>query len=124
MILHNNILILFFIQIDDSKDSQHIKEDLPKEWFYDEYTNEIDGLEEPKSPNDDEYDYDPRYGSKKRRKRRQTNPKLQRSTLHLHGSETVSRKPRQSGSTASRRGRRKTAGSGKNNNTRYMINYI
>lgn len=54
----------------DSKDSQNIKDDLPKEWFYDEMdmTN-IDDLEEPKSP-DDEYDYDPRYGNKKRKKRR------------------------------------------------------
>lgn len=56
----------------DSKDSQqHLKEELPKEWFYDEMDmNEIDALEEPKSPADDEYDYDPRYGTKKRRKRR------------------------------------------------------
>lgn len=56
----------------DSKDSQqHLKEELPKEWFYDEMDiNEMDSLEEPKSPADDEYDYDPRYGNKKRRKRR------------------------------------------------------
>lgn len=55
----------------DSKDSQNIKEDLPKEWFYDEMDmTEIDSLEEPKSPADDEYDYDPRYGNKKRKKRK------------------------------------------------------
>lgn len=54
----------------DSKDSQNLKEELPKEWFYDEIDiNNIDDLEEPKSP-DDEYDYDPRYGNKKRKKRR------------------------------------------------------
>lgn len=66
----------------DSKDSQQlvmqqqhtqqaIKEDMSKEWFYDDIEmNELDGIEEPKSPADDEFDYDPRYGSKKRRKRR------------------------------------------------------
>lgn len=61
----------------DSKDSQQqasqqpSKEDLPKEWFYDEIDiNDNDSLEEPKSPADDEYDYDPRYGTKKRRKRK------------------------------------------------------
>ncbi|XP_037938482.1 zinc finger protein DPF3 [Teleopsis dalmanni] len=59
----------------DSKDSQqqpqHLKDDLPKEWFFDDMDmNDVDSLEEPKSPADDEYDYDPRYGSKKRRKRR------------------------------------------------------
>lgn len=68
----------------DSKDSQlqtqqqqqqhqqsSSKDDLPKEWFYDEMDmNDVDSLEEPKSPADDEYDYDPRYGNKKRRKRR------------------------------------------------------
>ncbi|KAL5278564.1 hypothetical protein ACFFRR_003292 [Megaselia abdita] len=44
-----------------------IKED----WYYDDVdVNDIDSLEEPKSPADDEYDYDPRYGNKKRRKRR------------------------------------------------------
>ncbi|KNC24299.1 hypothetical protein FF38_02501 [Lucilia cuprina] len=67
----------------DSKDSQQqpqqqqqqtqssqLKEDLPKEWFYDDIDiNDNDSLEEPKSPADDEYDYDPRYGTKKRRKR-------------------------------------------------------
>uniref|UniRef100_A0A1I8N2V0 DPF1-3 N-terminal domain-containing protein n=1 Tax=Musca domestica TaxID=7370 RepID=A0A1I8N2V0_MUSDO len=60
----------------DSKDSQQqvaqqLKEDLPKEWFYDEMDmHDNDSLEEPKSPADDEYDYDPRYGTKKRRKRK------------------------------------------------------
>lgn len=49
---------------------QQLKEDLPKEWFYDDIDiNDNDSLEEPKSPADDEYDYDPRYGTKKRRKR-------------------------------------------------------
>uniref|UniRef100_A0A1A9ZII3 DPF1-3 N-terminal domain-containing protein n=1 Tax=Glossina pallidipes TaxID=7398 RepID=A0A1A9ZII3_GLOPL len=60
----------------DSKDSQQqpqqpLKEDLPKDWFYDDMDiNDNDSLEEPKSPADDEYDYDPRYGTKKRRKRK------------------------------------------------------
>lgn len=44
---------------------------IKEEWYYDEVdVNDIDSLEEPKSPADDEYDYDPRYGNKKRRKRR------------------------------------------------------
>ncbi|XP_030386633.1 developmental regulatory protein wetA [Scaptodrosophila lebanonensis] len=47
------------------------KDELPKEWFYDDMDmNDVDSLEDPKSPADDEYDYDPRYGNKKRRKRR------------------------------------------------------
>lgn len=99
----------------DSKDSQQIKEDLPKEWFYDEFTTEIDGIEEPKSPVDDEYDYDPRYGNKKRRKRRPPSQKLQRPLHHM--SETP--KKRQSSNAAgSRRGRRKTATPGKSNHSR------
>lgn len=32
--------------------------------------NDIGGFEDQKSPVDDEYDYDPRYGNKKRRKSR------------------------------------------------------
>lgn len=90
----------------------------PTEWLYDEYTNEIDGLEEPKSPVDDEYDYDPRYGNKKRRKRRPATQKLQRSLNHT--GETP-RKGRQSGSASgSRRGRRKTTATDKNS-SRYSI---
>ncbi|XP_053948736.1 zinc finger protein DPF3 [Anastrepha ludens] len=64
----------------DSKDSQQLivqqahqplKDDMSKEWFYDDIEiNELDTLEDPKSPADDEFDYDPRYGTKKRRKRR------------------------------------------------------
>ncbi|XP_064555978.1 uncharacterized protein tth [Drosophila montana] len=79
----------------DSKDSQlqtqqqqqQSKDDLPKEWFYDDMMdmNDVDSLEEPKSPADDEYDYDPRYGNKKRRKRRPG----KRTTIHA-SSETVS----------------------------------
>lgn len=58
----------------DSKDSQSLlagaKEDLPKEWFYDDMDmHEMDALEEPKSPADDEFDYDPRYGHKKKKRR-------------------------------------------------------
>ncbi|XP_055845168.1 zinc finger protein ubi-d4 [Episyrphus balteatus] len=92
----------------DSKDSQqHLKEELPKEWFYDDMDiNEIDSLEEPKSPADDEYDYDPRYGNKKRRKRRPGKKSLGTPT-------ETSRKSRSSatgaGASGSRggRGRRK-----------------
>lgn len=90
----------------------------PTEWLYDEYTNEIDGLEEPKSPVDDEYDYDPRYGSKKRRKRRTATTKLQRNPHHA--TETP-RKGRQSGgASGSRRGRRKVPASDKNS-SRYTF---
>lgn len=99
----------------DSKDSQHIREDLPKEWFYDEFTTEVDGLEEPKSPVDDEYDYDPRYGNKKRRKRRARSQKLQRSLHHMN--ETP-KKRQPTNAAGSRRGRRKTATPGKNNHLR------
>lgn len=84
----------------------------PPDWLYDEYTNEIDGLEEPKSPVDDEYDYDPRYGNKKRRKRRPATQKLQRS-LH-HASETPRKGRQSSGASGSRRGRRKTTAADKN----------
>lgn len=65
----------------DSKDSQNLKEDLPKEWFYDDIDmNNMDDLDEPKSP-DDEYDYDPRYGNKKRKKRR---PGRKPTPIHHH----------------------------------------
>lgn len=89
----------------------------PTEWFYDEYTNEMDGLEEPKSPVDDEYDYDPRYGNKKRRKRRQATQKLQRS---VHTTEHTPRKRAAGGASGSRRGRRKTV-TGKGSNALYAF---
>lgn len=101
----------------DSKDSQHIKEELPKEWFYDEYTNEIDGLEEPKSPIDDEYDYDPRYGNKKRKKRRAAaNSRLQRAPHHqLHSDAPRKGRPPGGGQPGgSRRGRRKASAAASN----------
>lgn len=91
----------------DSKDSQNLKEDLPKEWFYDEMDmNEIDSLEEPKSPADDEYDYDPRYGNKKRKKRR-----VSRKTFTPHISDGPRKgRPPGGGVVGGRgRGRRKTA---------------
>lgn len=67
----------------DSKDSQLLagsstgaKDDLPKEWFYDDMDmHEMDALEEPKSPADDEFDYDPRYGHKKKKRRPAAAPK-------------------------------------------------
>ncbi|XP_055713728.1 zinc finger protein ubi-d4 [Phlebotomus papatasi] len=65
----------------DSKDSQNLKEELPKDWFYDDMDmNDLDQLDEPKSP-DDEYDYDPRYGNKKRKKRAKPGRKPM-TTLH------------------------------------------
>lgn len=89
----------------DSKDSQqHLKEDLPKEWFYDEMDmNEMDALEEPKSPADDEYDYDPRYGNKKRRKRR---PGKKAMLPHL--TDSVRKGRPGAGASGRGRGRRKT----------------
>ena len=42
------------------------KDELSKDWLYDDLDNEFDS--EPKS-GDDEYDYDPRYGNKKRMKK-------------------------------------------------------
>lgn len=91
----------------DSKDSQNLKEELPKEWFYDEMDiNEIDALDEPKSPADDEYDYDPRYGNKKRKKRK---PGRKPTTPHHH--HHVGDGPRKGrppgGGTGRGRGRRK-----------------
>ncbi|XP_067641527.1 uncharacterized protein tth [Eurosta solidaginis] len=82
---------------------QTVKEDLSKEWFYDDIEmHELDALEDPKSPADDEFDYDPRYGTKKRRKRRAN----KRSTA---GAET------EAGTNApSRPGRRRGSGRGRN----------
>lgn len=100
----------------DSKDSQHLKEELPKEWLYDDMDlNEIDSLEEPKSPEDDEFDYDPRYGNKKRKKRVKAGPKT-RST-HIAGDGPRKGRPPGGGgggggSSGGRgRGRRRTGGS-------------
>lgn len=70
------------LQSQQQQQQQHVKDELPKEWFYDEMDmNDVDSLEEPKSPADDEYDYDPRYGNKKRRKRRPG----KRATTHAGG---------------------------------------
>lgn len=106
----------------DSKDSQNVKEELPREWFYDDMDlNEIDSLEEPKSPPDDEYDYDPRYGAKKRKKRgKATTPSKTRSS-HANEGSRKGRPP--GGGVAGGRGRsrkstrssaRKSAASGVN----------
>ncbi|XP_054729490.1 zinc finger protein DPF3 [Anastrepha obliqua] len=95
----------------DSKDSQQLivqqqqahqplKDDMSKEWFYDDIEiNELDTLEDPKSPADDEFDYDPRYGTKKRRKRR---PNKRNSTGMGEGGG--------SGAGAGGGGRRRTGG--------------
>lgn len=93
----------------DSKDSQqHLKEELPKEWFYDDMDiNEIDSLEEPKSPADDEYDYDPRYGNKKRRKRRPGKKSLGTPTETSRKSRSSGGGGGASGSRGGGRGRRK-----------------
>lgn len=94
----------------DSKDSQNLKDDLPKEWFYDEMDmGEIDSLEEPKSPADDEYDYDPRYGNKKR-KRRRTSRKP--PMPHVSDGPRKGRPPGGGVAGGRGRGRRKTAAKG------------
>lgn len=96
----------------DSKDSQNLKEDLPKEWFYDDMDiNEIDALDEPKSPADDEYDYDPRYGNKKRKKRK---PGRKATTPHHHhhvGDGPRKGRPPGGGGGGRGRGRRKNLNS-------------
>lgn len=65
--------------------------------------NEMDALEEPKSPADDEYDYDPRYGNKKRRKRR---PGKKAMLPHL--TDSVRKGRPGAGASGRGRGRRKT----------------
>uniref|UniRef100_A0A1L8DIF8 Putative transcription factor requiem/neuro-d4 n=1 Tax=Nyssomyia neivai TaxID=330878 RepID=A0A1L8DIF8_9DIPT len=76
----------------DSKDSQNLKEELPKDWFYDDMDmNDLDQLDEPKSP-DDEYDYDPRYGNKKRKKRAKPGRKPM-TTLHATDTPRKGRPP-------------------------------
>lgn len=94
----------------DSKDSQNVKEDLPKDWFYDDMDiNEIDSLEEPKSPADDEYDYDPRYGNKKRKKRK---PSSRKSMIPHIGDGPRKGRPPGGGVVGGRgRGRRRNPGS-------------
>uniref|UniRef100_T1GB14 Uncharacterized protein n=1 Tax=Megaselia scalaris TaxID=36166 RepID=T1GB14_MEGSC len=58
-------------QLQQLQQQQQQTTPMKEEWYYDDVdVNDIDSLEEPKSPADDEYDYDPRYGNKKRRKRR------------------------------------------------------
>lgn len=88
----------------DSKDSQNIKEELPREWFYDDMDlNEIDTLDEPKSPPDDEYDYDPRYGAKKRKKRGKATGGSKSRSPHASESSRKGRPP--GGGVAGGRGR-------------------
>lgn len=96
----------------DSKDSQNHRDDLPKEWlfFEDMDINEVDELGEPKSPGDDEFDYDPRYGSKKRRKRRQTTRKSLPYTSHTVSDGPRKGRPPGGGVSGGRgRGRRRAA---------------
>lgn len=63
------------------------KEELSKDWLYDDLDNDFDTFSEPKSA-DDEYDYDPRYGSKKRLKKaskKEAKPKKASSTATSFG---------------------------------------
>lgn len=58
----------------NSRDTNNNSKDaeLSKDWLYDDLDNEFDS--EPKSP-DDEYDYDPRYGNKKKKRVPKKEPK-------------------------------------------------
>lgn len=59
---------LVFDNADNSRDTNNNsskEEILQRDWIYDDMENDFDTFSEPKSP-DDEYDYDPRYGQKKR----------------------------------------------------------
>lgn len=88
----------------DSKDSQNLKEELPREWFYDDVdVNEIDSLDEPKSPPDDEYDYDPRYGAKKRKRRGKASAGAKTRSPHASEGSRKGRPP--GGGVAGGRGR-------------------
>lgn len=103
----------------DSKDSQNLKEELPKEWFYDDIDiNEIDSLDEPKSPADDEYDYDPRYGNKKRKKRK---PGRKATTPQHHHMGDGPRKGRPPGGGGSGGGGGRGRGRRKNPNSSRSI---
>lgn len=96
----------------DSKDSQNLKEELPKEWFYDDMDiNEIDALDEPKSPADDEYDYDPRYGNKKRKKRKPGRKAATSQHHHVNDGPRKGRPPGGGGGSGRGRGRRKNPNS-------------
>lgn len=53
------------------------KDELSKDWLYDDLEHEFDS--EPKSP-DDEYDYDPRYGNKKKKRALKKEPKTKKSS--------------------------------------------
>lgn len=54
------------------------KDELSKDWLYDDLDHDFDS--EPKSP-DDEYDYDPRYGNKKKKKALKKEPKTKKSSV-------------------------------------------
>ncbi|XP_059617807.1 zinc finger protein ubi-d4 [Phlebotomus argentipes] len=92
----------------DSKDSQNLKEELPKDWFYDDMDmNDLDQLDEPKSP-DDEYDYDPRYGNKKRKRREKKAKPGRKPMTALHSDAPRKGRPPGGGvAGGARRGRRK-----------------
>lgn len=66
---------------------------MARDWMYDDLDNDFDNFSEPKSP-DDEYDYDPRYGTKKRSKRsskRESRSRNNHNHHHHHNSSSESR---------------------------------
>lgn len=68
------------------------REELSRDWLYDDPENDFETLSEPKSP-DDEYDYDPRYGNKKRlKKTTKKEPKSKKSHTPPFGSGSETRR--------------------------------
>lgn len=70
----------------DTNNNSSKEEILQRDWIYDDMENDFDTFSEPKSP-DDEYDYDPRYGQKKRgRKPGKKEPKGKKGNTSAFGS--------------------------------------
>lgn len=112
-------------------------EELSRDWLYDDLDNDFDNVSEPKSA-DDEYDYDPRYGNKKRAKKpmkkeaksskkSNTNNNSDTNTAAQCSSSSGSSKPKKRESSSKRdsdsrtRGRKKATGGGsaKKNSSQY-----
>jgi zinc finger protein ubi-d4 len=65
----------------DSKDSQNLKEEIPKDWYYDEIDiNEMDNLDEAEQGGDSDYDYNINGYRRKRKRDRKPTPVRERKS--------------------------------------------
>ncbi|GAB0092191.1 d4 [Sergentomyia squamirostris] len=72
----------------DSKDSQNVKDEVPKEWFYDMDLHDMDGFDDP----DSDYDYEEPYSIRRSKQRRKAGDKRGKAATGATG-DSFGKKP-------------------------------